>query len=83
VHAEGRLIGIVTYGGQTRPASGERAHLEVVRTVQPTDAADCTFAQYTDGSWGVAPSASRCHQALDRYAGRLTYVARTYTPARP
>ncbi len=83
VHAEGRLIGTVAYGGETRPASGERTSLRVVRTVRPADAADCTLAQYTDGSWGVAPSASRCHQALDRYAGRLTYVARTYVPDRP
>jgi hypothetical protein len=80
VHAEGRLIGTVIWGGETRPAAGERPSLRVVRTVQPTDAAGCTLAQYTDGSWGVAPSASRCHQALDRYVGRLTYVARIYEP---
>lgn len=82
-HAEGRLIGTVSWSGETRPAAGERASLAVVRTVQPADAAGCTMAQYTDGSWGVAPASAACHQALDRYAGRLTYVARAYVAARP
>ncbi len=77
VHSEGRLIGAVAYGDSIRPAAGQRAELKVVRTVAR---APCTFAQFTDGSWGVSPNDATCHQALDGYAGPLRYVARTFTP---
>lgn len=77
VHAEGRMIGTVRYGEEERPASGQRPFLMVVRKVSRSP---CTFAQYTDGSWGVTPYNSNCLQSLDNYAGPFRYVAREYIP---
>lgn len=77
VHAEGRMIGTVTRDTIVRPASAQRLELRVVRTVRRQP---CTFAEYTDGSWGVAPHNADCHQALDAYAGPLRFVARQYVP---
>lgn len=76
-HAEGRLVGNITAQGQTRPAAGQR---EVIHVVQTVEQGDCQFAQYTDGSWGVAPQSSTCHTALNDHVGGMRYVARDYTP---
>lgn len=71
------MIGTVAYDTIVRPASAQRFDIQVVRTVRR---APCTFAQYTDGSWGVTPYTAACHQALDTYAGPLRYTAREYVP---
>lgn len=74
-HAEGRMIGTVQWQDSIRPASGQRTGLQVVQRLEQ---GDCTFALYTDGSWGVSPNTAECHQALDSHAGPLRYVAREY-----
>lgn len=76
-HAEGRMIGTVSYAGETREATAQRADLQVVRVVEESG---CSFAQYTDGSWGVAPFTGPCHDALDTYVGGMRFVARQFTP---
>jgi len=74
-HAEGRMIGTVQWQDSIRPASAQRPSLEVVQRLEQ---GDCTFALFTDGSYGVAPNTAECHQALDSHAGPLRYVAREY-----
>lgn len=76
-HAEGRLMGTLTAQGRQYPAAGQRPSITVVQTVEQDD---CTFAQYSDGSWGVAPYLGPCHQALVAHVGDMQYVAREYTP---
>ena len=78
VHAEGRMIGTVAYDTIVRPASAQREQLLVVPPI--VRRGDCTFARYTDGSWGISPNTGACHAALDAYAGPLRFVAREYTP---
>lgn len=76
-HAEGRLVGTITANGEERQAAGQRP---VISVVQAVEQGPCTFAQYSDGSWGVAPYRGDCHAALVDYTGGLRYAAREYTP---
>lgn len=72
-HAEGRMIGTLTRDTVVRPASAIRPQIAVVET---EEVEGCVFVVYTDGSPGVAPNNSRCHQLLDKNKGPLRYVAR-------
>jgi hypothetical protein len=76
-HAEGRMIGTITYQGQERQATASRPNLIVVTRLAQ---GECTFAQFTDGSWGVAPFTGPCHDALNTHVGGMKFVARTIPP---
>lgn len=77
VHVEGRMIGTITYLGEERQATAYRPELAVVSLEEQ---GNCTFAQYTDGSWGHSPNTSSCFQALLQAHGPFKMTPRVYVP---